>query len=240
MKTTVTIVCESEFYYNYIKNPFDEEAFKDKVPYPLWKNPGPYIKGKTTKSLPEGMKLSDVPSSGCAQKYVNFIGCPSTRNFLNKTIVIPLPSDVEVRYDPEQNISAIEASGSGMEMSGHADYQLVGMFPNQRNAKFIMPYGIRAKKQPAYFSPPHLHPEYLTISFLAMHGLTNIEKEQPCIINTMMQKEPFTDWIPAGTVLAYVTFPAVKGKVDLKFMEREEHNRWEHRFFSAWNKSFKY
>lgn len=240
MKTTVTVACDTEFYHNYIDDPMDPDLVKDKVPYPLWKNPGPWFKGKTTKSLPKGMCPADIDPP-LAEKQINFIGCPSTRNLFNKTIVIPFPGDVRVKYDPVQQISGIDTSVCWMQVTGHERWQFGDAFPGTQNAKFVMPYRFRVNNLPMYFSPPHLHPEYLKIPFLAMHGMVHVKKEMWCIINTLMQEEPFTDFVTAGTVLAYVTFPSIKGKVDVKFTDRsKDKGEWMSHLFHGWNRSYKY
>lgn len=222
-RTTVKILVDPHYYDSYIKP--DVDAFKSVWPTPLWKMRKEWWNSES--------KLLKPGSESDTQFFKrSFVGCPSTRNWVEKSIAFMMPDDVEIVPDLENDTLIINPQENHRKAWGtefHPQSQL-NMYTNQHmNVKWTLPYEI-VTDQPIMFLPPHLHKQHFSYPFTTMHGFVQSFHTTPVFINTLIdvptiveefKKTGRSSIILAGSPIAYVTFPTLEGRIDVEFEERK-------------------
>lgn len=225
MRTTkVKIAIRSpELYETYFNNP-QVDAARELHPKPLWKCKDEWWNGPARK--PNYTGEASWKNNTMLQS-PTFVACPSTRNWVEKTIVVPLTVDLEVTKTP----SGVEFARNGhphfLYVTHHSPEEYAMYTKKYTNVKFGLPYDILTKEL-ILEGPPHLHKHYFHLPFRTAHGLIQCPGVFSCMVNTFweddyiykkLDDEQSSIFLPAGTPLAYITFPNIKGKIDVEFVE---------------------
>jgi hypothetical protein len=209
----IDFVMPDWFYDQYVKS--KNEDMKSILPYPLWKKKPKWAMNTTIPDICPYQKV----------KYKTFGACPSTKNWMNKTVVIPWPCDFQIGMNEEKDELAWFLDGGVLSVQNHTREQLPD-WEERGNLKFVLPYVHRTKSGPLLVTGPHLHKDLSKLPYEIMLGLTDtINTPLQCNINTMWRKmgEEEAFFAFAGDPLCYFTFPSVRGKVRVRHV-RSDHN----------------